>query len=200
MKRLAVLALMAITMALTGCANSGFAVATAANTARGDSYMEGYLEQAANDLITINTCFLQAGKTNVNVTASDGSPVLVGAIMQMMGQFQCTSMAQSLRLANTFLYAFLAKPEMSRVPAAPEEIVQSIVKDGMKFALMKFGITAVTKVVESGQAAQAQIASEGITAASKPPLVVDKPVIVTVPAGSAVLPTTPAVPAPAVTP
>lgn len=176
---------------LTGCANSGFAVATKANTDRASEYGDGFLEQAANDMLVVNQCFLTAARGSITVKSSDGSPVGIGSMLQMMAQFQCTSLAQALRMTNTFLYAFLAKPEMSRVPAAPEEIVQSIIKDGMKFALMKFGITAVQKVVESGQVAQAQIASEGITAASKPPLVVDKPVIVTVPAGSTVLPSTP---------
>jgi hypothetical protein len=188
------IALSALTI-LTGCANSGFAVATQANTARQANFEDGFLEQAATDMLAINACFLRAGK--IVVTSGDGTPVGLGAIMSAMQQSQCTMMAQSLRLVNTMLYAFLAKPELSRVPAAPEEIVQSIIKDGMKFALMKFGIGAVQKVVESGQVAQAQIASEGIAAAQKPPLVVDKPVIVQVPLGSSVVPTEAA---PAVTP
>jgi hypothetical protein len=172
---------------LTGCANSGFAVATQANTARQESFNEGFLEQASTDMLAINACFLRAGKLSFG--AGESTPAGMGAMMSSMQQSQCTMMAQSLRLVNTMLYAFLAKPELGRVPAAPEEIVQTIVEKGMKFALMKFGIGAVQKVVESGQVAQAQIASEGITAAQKPPLVVDKPVIVQVPAGSSVLPT-----------
>jgi hypothetical protein len=177
---------------LTGCANSGFAVATKANTDRQSTYNEGFLEQATNDLLVINSCFLRTMRGD-GVTSGSGSPVTLGQVLSLMNAFQCTSMAQTLRMTNTFLYAFLAKPDMGRVPAAPEEIAQSIVKDGMKFAIMKFGITAAWKAVESGNAAQAQIASEGIAAASKPPLVVDKPVIVTVPADSAVLPTAPVV-------
>ena len=173
MKLWALSAMLCTVFVLTGCANSGFAVATAANTSRGEIYTDGYLEQAVNDMLAINARFLKAGK--ITVTSGDGSPVGIGAMLSIMQQSQCTMLAQSLRIVNTMLYAFLAKPEMGRVPAAPEEIVQSILKDGMKFALMKFGIGAVQKVVESGNLAQAQIASEGIAAAQKPPLVVDKP-------------------------
>lgn len=166
-------ALVALAVAATGCANSSFNKAVDTNTQRQQDYLDGYLEQAANDLTAINDCW-----TNVKKANSDS-----------MG---CMMMSMALRMTNTFLYAFLGKPDMTRVPAAPEEIVESILTKSMKFAITKYGFDAVRKVVESGQVAQAQIASEGIAAASKPPLVVDKPVIVTVPAGSSVLPTTPA--------
>lgn len=162
---------------LSACASSGFAVATAENTKRAASFQDGLLEQAANDLTAINDCWVNVKKT----TAGGGEG--------------CVAMSIALRMTSSFLYAFLGKPEMGRVPAAPEEIAQSIVEKGMNFALMKFGIDAVRKVVDSGQLAQAQIASEGIAAASKPPLVVDKPVVVQVPLGSSVLPTEAAAPA-----
>jgi hypothetical protein len=173
-KRIIILAACAAMAAalLSACASSGFAVATTENTKRTTSFQEGMLEQAANDLTAINDCWVNMKKNG-------------------QGGESCVALSIALRMTSTFLYAFLGKPEMGRVPAAPEEIAQAIVEKGMNFALMKFGIEAVRKVVDSGQAAQAQIASEGITAASKPPLVVDKPVIVTVPAGSAVLPATP---------
>lgn len=177
-----ILALMvAFAALLSGCANSGFAVATKANTDRHAEYADGFLEQASNDMLAINACFLRTGRGDM-VTSGAGTPITLGHVASLMGNFQCTVMAQSLRMTNTFLYAFLAKPEMSRVPAAPEEIVQSIVEKGMKFALMRFGITAVQKVVESGQLAQTQIASEGIAAASKPPVIIEQPVLVPAPA------------------
>jgi hypothetical protein len=157
---------------MSACANSGFAVATAENTKRTTSYQEGFLEQAANDLTAINDCWVNMKKNG-------------------QGGESCVGMSIALRMTSSFLYAFLGKPEMGRVPAAPEEIAQAIVEKGMNFALMKFGIDAVRKVVDSGQAAQAQIASEGIAAASKPVQVVDQPVLVTVPEGSAVLPVAP---------
>lgn len=171
MKRLISLALVAAAAMLSGCASSGFAVATAENTKRTTSFQDGMLEQAANDLTAINDCWV-----NIKKTATGNGE-------------GCVAMSIALRMSSTFLYAFLGKPEMGRVPAAPEEIAQSILEKGMNFALMKFGIDAVRKVVDSGQLAQAQIASEGIAAAQKPPLVVDKPVVVQVPMGSSVVPT-----------
>lgn len=158
------------TALLSACESSGFAVATAENTKRTTSFQDGMLEQAANDLTAINDCWVNMKKNG-------------------QGGESCVGLSIALRMTSSFLYAFLGKPEMGRVPAAPEEIAQSIVEKGMNFALMKFGIDAVRKVVDSGQLAQAQIASEGIAAASKPPLVVDKPVVVQVPMGSSVLPT-----------
>lgn len=175
------LPLIAAMALLSGCANSSFNKAVDTNTQRQESYLDGYLEQAANDLTAINDCWTNVKKANAD----------------SMG---CMMMSMALRMTNTFLYAFLGKPDMTRVPAAPEEIVESILTKSMKFAITKYGFDAVRKVVESGQVAQAQIASEGIAAASKPPLVVDKPVVVTVPAGSSVLPTTPAPTAPVATP
>lgn len=170
MKRLISLALVAAAAMLSGCASSGFAVATAENTKRTTSFQEGMLEQAANDLTAINDCWVNMKKNG-------------------QGGESCVALSIALRMTSTFLYAFQGKPEMGRVPAAPEEIAQSIVEKGMNFALMKFGIDAVRKVVDSGQLAQAQIASDGIAAAQKPPLVVDKPVVVQVPMGSSVVPT-----------
>ena len=163
MKRTLSLAVLAVAALASGCANSGFQKATEANTARATAYQEGFLEQAANDLTAINDCWVNVKRTQAGT--GEG----------------CIGMSIALRMSSTFLYAFLGKPEMGRVPAAPEEIVQSVVEKGMNFALMKFGIDAVRKVVDSGQLAQAQIASEGIAAASKPPLIIE-PFVVEVPA------------------
>lgn len=125
-------------LALTGCANSGFKQATEANTARANSFQENILLQAENDLTAINDCYIrQADKS------------------------ACTVMATALRTQSNMLTAFapfIAKELFQRVPAAPEEILQSIVKDGMKFALMKFGIDQVANVVTTGQLASFQAA------------------------------------------
>lgn len=163
MKKVLTAILMA-TLTLAGC--SSFQIATEENTKRSISFAEGFLEQAANDLTTINMCWIAAIKSG---TKGDS----------------CTNMAIALRLTNTFLYAFFAKPEQGRVPAAPEEILKSLVEKGMEFSLMKFGFQAVERIVSSGQLAQAQIAQAAI---NKPTEVIEKPVIVTVPEGSGVLP------------
>lgn len=190
---------LALALALAGCANSGFAVATQANTDRGNYFQDSLLIQAANDLVAINDCYLHArGYARVTSTAN-----AVHKIGEPTGDASaCAVMAMGLRTQSNMLTAFapfLSKELMSRVPAAPEEIAADLAKFGVKASMLKFGIEKVSEVITSGQAANAQIAQAGIDAASKPPLVVDKPVVVQVPAGSSVLPTEP-VPVPKATP
>lgn len=191
MKRLLMCAALAALVALSGCSamtdGSGFKVATQANTDRATTYQENILLQAGHDLEAINGCYLRASGY-ARVTGSKNAVFKIGEPTSAEG---CTVMAMGLRTQSNMLTAFapfISQALMSRVPAAPEEILQSLLKDGMQFALMKFGIDAVTRVVESGQYAQAQIAQAGIDAAAKPVQVVDQPVLVTVPEGSAVLP------------
>lgn len=150
MKRIVILFISAaITAAmLSGCANSSFNKAVDTNTQRQQDYLDGYLEQAANDLTAINDCWVNVKKTNAESVG-------------------CMMMSMALRMTNTFLYAFLGKPDMTRVPAAPEEIIESVLTKSMKFAITKYGFDAVRKVVESGQVAQAQIAQASISAQSQ---------------------------------
>ena len=146
---------------LTGCAGSGFNKATEANTKRASEFQENILLQATNDLTAINDCYLKNGDRNV-----------------------CTTMATALRTQSnmmTMFAPFVATAMFSRVPAAPEEIAQSILKDGMKFALAKFGIEQVSNVVTTGQLAAAQTASR---AADTVDTVINKPAtILTIPEG-----------------
>lgn len=80
------------------------------------------------------------------------------------------------------------RPDKIREPATNGELATGIIKDVVTGAVV-YGIAQqASGAIQRGQDNSAAISSQGITAASKPPLVVDKPVIVTVPAGSAVLP------------
>lgn len=192
MTRMIQLLALALILPLTGCANSGFAVATQANTDRGNYFLDTMLIQAANDLVAINDCYLHArGYARVSPTSTT-----VHKIGEPTGDASaCTVMAMGLRTQSNMLTAFspfLSKELMSRVPAAPEEIAADLAKFGVKASLLKFGVEKVADVITTGQAANAQIAQAGIEAASKPPLVVKEPVVITVPSGSAPLPTTPA--------
>lgn len=96
------------------------------------------------------------------------------------------------------------QPQPLRIAKSTGEILEAIADKGLEAAKVIYGIDAVQKAIvananalrdtaTAGAAAQTQIAQDGITAASKPPLVVDQPVVVQVPAGSSVLPTTPVV-------
>lgn len=148
-------AVLALAVALTGCGTSSFSKAVEENTKRQEFYLDAFLEQAANDLTAINDCWLNAKKGNGESAG-------------------CMVMSTALRLTNSMLFAFLAKPEMTRVPAAPEEIVKDIAEKGMQFSLMKHGIDAVSKVVNTGQAASYQLAVESMR---KNPIVVTPSVI-----------------------
>lgn len=173
-----------VALVLAGCSSSGFKVANDANTQRVKDHQQAILDQAENDLKAINTCYLRsAGYADIN-----GVLTKVGEGFTSEG---CTVMAGMLRQASTLLTAFqpfLAQAVMARVPAAPEEIAQSLIKNGFKFSLAKFGIDAVERVVSSGQLAQSQIAQQAIDAAAKP---APSPILITVPEGgaAAVLPT-----------
>jgi len=185
---------LALALVLTGCASSGFAVATNANTSRATTFQDSLLIQAANDLTAINDCYLNArGYARVSGTAN-----AVNKVGEPVGDAStCTVMAMGLRTQANMLTAFapfLGEKLMSRVPAALEEIAADLAKFGVKASLLKFGVEKVSDVITSGQAANAQIAQAGIEAASKPPLVVEKPFVVQVPMGSAPLPTAPAAP------
>ncbi len=152
-------------LVLTGCASSGFNVATQANTNRADAFQENILLQSDNDLTAINDCYLrQADKAS------------------------CTVMATALRTQSnmmTMFAPFVAKELFQRVPAAPEEIIQSIIKDGMKFALMKFGIEQGSNVVTTGQLAAFQAAQTATQQSGEiVNKVLDKPAtILTIPEG-----------------
>lgn len=152
-------------LALTGCASSGFNVATQANTSRADKFQENILLQAEHDLTTINDCYVKQPDKGT-----------------------CTVMATALRTQSNMLTAFapfIAKELFQRVPAAPEEIVQSIIKDGMKFALMRFGIQQVSNVVTTGQLASFQAAQSATQQSGEiVNKVLDKPAtILTIPEG-----------------
>lgn len=152
-------------LALTGCASSGFNIATQANTSRADSFQENILLQAENDLTAINECYLK-----------------------QTDKASCTVMATALRTQSnmmTMFAPFVAKELFQRVPAAPEEIIQSIIKDGMKFALMKFGIEQVSNVVTTGQLASFQAAQTATQQSGEiVNKVLDKPAtILTIPEG-----------------
>lgn len=189
MKRIILSCILAVSaLAMTGCANSGFAKATQANTDRPNSYRGDLLLQAENNLKAINSCYIRAsGYAPVN-----GADNLLVKITEPSSPESCTVLATALNTQMNMAMMFspyLSRELMSRVPAAPEEIVENLLKFGVKASLMKFGIEQVSGVITTGQAANAQIAAQGIEAASKPPLVVDKPVIVQVPLGSSVVPT-----------
>lgn len=142
MKRLITLVLALAVMALAGCANSGFATATNSNTQRISTFQDAMLEDAANDLFAINACYLRTKKEDSAV---------------------CTNMATSLRTTSKMLIAFspaLSRDLKDRVPAAPEEIFQSLATKGFETAITLHGIDAVRKVVESGQYAAWQSAQQ----------------------------------------
>ena len=173
------IALSAAALALTACSSSGFQVATTANTTRADDYQLNILTQAANDLTAINDCYLRAAGY-VRVGAAGALQKVADAAASSES---CTVMATALRTQSnmmTFMAPHIAQVLMSRVPAAPEEIAADLLKFGVKAALMTYGIDQVAGVINSGQAAQAEIAQAGIAAASKPPLIIE-PTIIEVP-------------------
>lgn len=164
-------------LALAGCA-SGFKKANEENTKRQNYFQDTMLVQAANDLTAINACFLRS--SGYIVTGTNNLLVKVG---EPSSGESCVVMAGMLRQASTFLTAFsafLTQPAMARVPAAPEEIAQDILKHSMKFSIMKHGLNAVERVVSSGHLAQSQLAQQAIEAAAKP---TPNPILITVPEG-----------------
>lgn len=150
---------------LTGCASSGFNVATQANTSRADKFQENILLQAENDLTAINDCYVKNGDRNV-----------------------CTTMATALRTQSnmmTMFAPFVATSLFSRVPAAPEEILKSLAEFGIKASLMKFGIEQVSNVINTGQFAAYQTAQTATQQSGEiVNKVLDKPAtILTIPEG-----------------
>jgi hypothetical protein len=194
MKRtLAACAIAVSALALSGCANSGFSKATQANTDRGNTYRGDLLLQAENNLNAINSCYIRAS----GYGAVNGADNLLVKVTEPSSPESCTVLATALNTQMNMAMMFspyISRELMSRVPAAPEEIVENLLKFGIKASLTKFGIERVSDVITSGQAANAQIAAQGIEAASKPPLVVEKPFIVQVPLGSSPLPAAPVAP------
>lgn len=178
-------ALAVLGLALTGCAQmgAGFHTATAANTARANTFQDNILLQAGNDLTAINGCYLRAsGYVQVAGTAS-----ALQKIGEPTSSEGCTVMATALRTQSNMLTAFapsLARDLMSRVPAAPEEIAQALAEKGMQFALMKFGIEQVAGVINTGQAASYQIAAQ---AQAKHPIVMQPGVLSVTEAGVGVV-------------
>ena len=178
LKRTAFLALAAL--ALTGCASSGFNVATQANTDRLQAYQDSLLDEAENDLTAINACYLRASGYAL-VAGTTNALQKVGEPGSAEG---CTVMAGMLRTQSKMLTAFaphLAQPLLARVPAAPEEILKDLAEKGMGFALVKHGIDRVSAVVSNGQAAAYQIAQ---SAQAKHPIMMT-PGIVTITPGTA---------------
>jgi hypothetical protein len=108
---------------------------------------------------------------------------------------ECSILAAGTNATQTLA----GQPQALRVAKSQGEIAESLVTRGLDATVKIYGITAVRDAViansqalrdtaAAGSASQAEIAQAGIAAASKPPLVVDKPVLVQVPAGSSVVP------------
>lgn len=119
--------------------------------------------------------------------------------LQNCYQFNPNKSECSILTAATNAQQTLAgQPAPLRVAKSPGEIAESIVREGLERTMQIFGIDAILSAVKANAQAfrdaaatsaqaQADMAKLGIEAAVKPPLVVDKPVIVQVPAGSGVL-------------
>lgn len=108
---------------------------------------------------------------------------------------ECSILAAGTNATQTLA----GRPDLIRIAKTNGEIFESVATVGMEKAVLIYGAKAVAAAFKASQAstqaataANAQTAAAGIEAAAKPPLVVDKPVIVQVPAGSSVLPTAPA--------
>lgn len=166
-----------LALSLSACA-SGFKQANEENSKRIADHQDSLLTQATNDLTAVNACYLrslgylQTGTTLTKVGEPSGS-----------GE-TCAVMATALRMSSTFMTAFspfLVQPALTRVPAAPEEILADLTKHGMKFSLTKHGLEAVERVVTSGQLAQAQTSAAALEAVANRPA----PILLTVPEGGA---------------
>lgn len=184
MKLFRTLILICAAIALTACAQmgAGFHKANDENTKRLAHYQDNLLLQAEHDLAAVNACYLRA----TGYQRVEGTKNAVIKVGEPSSSESCTVLAMGLRTQSNMLTAFapfIGQALLARVPAAPEEILQSVLKDGMQFALAKYGIEAVQKVVTTGQLAQAQVAQAGIEAASKPPLIVE-PTVIEVPAAT----------------
>lgn len=178
-------------LALSACSSSGFKIANDENSTRIRDHQDAMLEQAEKDMAAVNACYL---RSSGYVQLVPGGPLTKIAEPSSSAE-GCTVMAALLRNTATLMTAFqpfLVQPVLARVPAAPEEIVQSILKDGMKFALTKYGLEAVERVVSSGQLAQAQTSAAALQAVADRPA----PVILTVPEGGTATVLTPTVSSP----
>lgn len=124
--------------------------------------------------------------------------------LQFCFQYNPNKSECAINTASTNAQQTLAgQPQPLRIAKSTGEILEAIADKGFEAAKVMYGIDAVQKAIvananalrdtaKAGATAQTQIAQDGISAASKPPVIVDKPVIVQVPAGSSVLPVTPA--------
>lgn len=180
LKKTAFLALAAL--ALSGCASSGFSVATQANTDRLQTYQDNLLAEAETDLTAIHACYLRA--SGYALVPGTADVLLLQKVGEPGSAEGCTVMAGMLRTQSKMLTAFapyLAQPLLARVPAAPEEIFKDLAEKGMGFALLKHGIDRVSAVVSNGQAAAYQIAQ---SAQAKHPIVM-QPGVVTITPGTA---------------
>jgi len=186
-RRLMTVAAVAAIAMLAGCStftkDSSFEKATTENTNRVNTFQDNMLLQAANDLDAVHACYLRAsGYARVS-----GSGNAVFKIGEPTGAEGCTVMAGMLRTQSNLLTAFapfLGQALMSRVPAAPEEIMKDLVEKGMKFALTRFGIEQVSAVISNGQAAAYQIAAQ---AQAKNPIMITPGLIHTSPEGASIL-------------
>lgn len=173
--------------ALAGCGtltkDSSFEMATKENTARSNNFQDNLLLSQANDLDAVHACYLRAAGY-AKVLGSANSVYKIGEPSSAEG---CTVMAGMLRTQSNMLIAFspfLGQALMTRVPAAPEEVLESLVKEGMKFSLMRFGFEKVASVITNGQAAAYQIASQSM---AKNPIILQPGVITGTPEGFGVL-------------
>jgi len=186
-RRLMTVAAVAAIAMLAGCStftkDSSFEKATTENTARANTYQDNILLQAGHDLTAIHQCYLRAS----GYVLVDGTTNLLQKIAEPASAEGCTVMAMGLRTQSNMLTAFapfMAQSLMSRVPASPEEIFQALAEKGMNFALMRFGIEQVSAVVNNGQAAAYQVASQAM---AKNPIILNPGVINNSPAGASML-------------
>ncbi|WP_288077878.1 hypothetical protein [Pseudomonas sp.] len=163
MKRL--FAIIAAALIMAGCSTTDYAKGVQANVDTYKLFSDGQLSQQAS----IQACF----QFNPNKS-------------------ECSILAAGTNATQTLA----GQPAPIRIAKTNGEIFESVATVGMDKAVLIYGAKAVAGAFRSSQAANqaasaanAQTAAAGIEAASKPPLVVDKPVIVQVPAGSSVVPT-----------
>ena len=126
------------------------------------------MDQALNDLVVIHNCYLNAKDKDS----------LAWAV--------CGQQATALRLISTFL-TFMARPALEAVPRSRDEIVEGLLKFGIKAELFRYGVSEISGVITSGQLATAELARAGMDAASKPPLIIE-PTIINAPGGASVIP------------
>ena len=98
---------------------------------------------------------------------------------------ECSILAAGTNATQTLA----GRPDKIREPATNGELAASVTGKIVDGAIVYSVAKEAGKAISKGFDANSTTASEGIAAAQKPPLVVDKPVIVQVPVGSSVVPT-----------